>query len=118
MLKTLFTIIDKCLLLCEHASKKFFIIKSSCIFFFFFFFFISYFILQEWDIDPLFTFRLVVENANSANALITKHPKDILSKPSLISPVPLMMGMTSEEGAIKVAGKFFFLLLFKIIIVL
>lgn len=47
-------------------------------------------------------FPPVVEPPNTPNGFITKHPRDEKSPHGL--NLPLMSGVTTEEGALKTAG--------------
>lgn len=58
---------------------------------------------QKWDTDPMIPFPPVVEPEHPG-AFITKHPRDGLDENSL--KVPLMTGLTFDEGAMKSARKY------------
>lgn len=49
-------------------------------------------------------FPPVIEPANTKNAFMTKHPRDLNPKAHALD-VPLMIGLTYDEGTIKTAGK-------------
>lgn len=67
---------------------------------FLFEFVVCYF--QKWDTDPMIPFPPVVEPQHPG-AFITKHPRDGLDEDAL--KIPLMTGLTFDEGAMKSARK-------------
>ncbi|CAH1119496.1 unnamed protein product [Phaedon cochleariae] len=59
-------------------------------------------IFNFWDYDPLLPFRPIVE-PDSNGAFLTEHPLEIIKSGKLLD-VPSVVGLTTEEGAIKSAG--------------
>lgn len=58
---------------------------------------------QEYDIDPSLIFPAVVE-PEIEGAFLTEHPRKVEIAPS--NTVPVMVGITSGEGAMKSGRKF------------
>ncbi|XP_050306615.1 venom carboxylesterase-6 [Anthonomus grandis grandis] len=59
-------------------------------------------IFMEWDTDPMIPFKPRIE-PKGAGAFLTDHPINII-KSGKSAPVPLILGITSEDGALRAAG--------------
>lgn len=57
---------------------------------------------MQWSYDPLVPFKPVVEH-NHPGAFLTEHPAEIV-KSGKMPKTPWMVGVTADEGAIKVAS--------------
>ena len=68
-------------------------------------------LFQEWERDPQFIFRAVVENEDVGNArFLTEHPSEAMN-PVSIEPIPVMLGMNSDDGFFKATGELIYSLL-------
>lgn len=63
---------------------------------------------QDWDFDPMIPFKPTVE-PNLPGGFLTEHPVQIIQG-GQSARVPLIVGITKEDGALRAAGKIIFLL--------
>ncbi|KAL1491255.1 hypothetical protein ABEB36_011876 [Hypothenemus hampei] len=59
-------------------------------------------IFMKWDFDPMIPFKPTVE-PDIEGAFLTQHPIDII-RSGIIAKVPLIVGITTEDGALRGAG--------------
>ncbi|KAF7269615.1 hypothetical protein GWI33_017341 [Rhynchophorus ferrugineus] len=59
-------------------------------------------VFMEWDFDPMIPFKPTVE-PDVEGAFLTQHPIDVVRE-GKSAPVPLIIGITSEDGALRGAG--------------
>lgn len=58
--------------------------------------------MQVWDYDPMIPFKPVVEKKHKG-AFLTEDPIDII-RAGKVAPVPWIIGINTEDGAIRAAG--------------
>jgi Carboxylesterase. len=59
---------------------------------------------QEWDVDPLIPFKVVVEKAGLEDAFLPASPLQLLQETA--QNVPWLTGINSGDGALKAARKY------------
>lgn len=59
---------------------------------------------QKWDTDPMIPFKPTIE-PNSEGAFLVEHPAETLRK-GTFSQVPWIVGLNSNDGALRAAGIF------------
>lgn len=59
-------------------------------------------LFMEWDFDPMIPFKPTIE-PNVEDAFLTEHPITIV-KSGRSAPVPLIVGITTHDGALRGAG--------------
>ncbi|KAJ8984075.1 hypothetical protein NQ317_006573 [Molorchus minor] len=57
---------------------------------------------MEWDYDPMIPFKPVIE-PDVKGAFITEHPAETITS-GRSAQIPLIVGLNTEDGALKVAG--------------
>lgn len=60
-------------------------------------------VLQDWDLDPMIPFKPTIES-NHEGAFLIEHPAETIKSGKV--NIPLLVGLTTDDGALRAAGLF------------